>query len=129
MTRPRSLAVATLALLVGLAACSSPTAVEEEGVEVTPRDGIVEIRNARSDSIFVRLVERDAAELLNQPPCPSAETCPVVQPGGRHVADRSDITGVEPDSEEATLHWWRVEPDGEGGFEATDVHGIAFPLR
>lgn len=120
--------VAALALAAGLVACSAPTTVEEEDVAVTLRDATVEIRNDRSEPIFVRLVEREAAERLNQPPCPLTG-CPVVPPDGTHAAERADITGMEPDSEEAILHWWRVVPDGEGGFEATDVHGVVFPLR
>lgn len=128
MTPRRRTSVAALALAAGLVACSSPTAVEEERVAVTVRDGTVEIRNARPDSIFVRLVERGEAALVNQPPCPLTG-CPVVPPGGTHAAGQADITGVEPDSEEAILHWWRVVPDGEGGFELTDVHAITFPLR
>lgn len=129
MSPLRPLAAVALALGLGLAACSSPTAVEEEGVAVTARDGTVEIRNARSDSIFVRLVERETAPLVNMSPCPLIGICPIVAPGGRRLVGRAEITGVEPDSEEAILHWWRVVPDGEGGFELTDVHGVVFPLR
>lgn len=112
-----------------LAACSGPTAVEQDGVRVDAEEESIEVENHRSTSIFISVIGRDVAPLVLLASCPDTGACPRVEANSQREFDRGELDLLETESEEAILHWWDVVPAEGGGFEPTEHHSIVFPLQ
>ena len=55
-------------------------------------------------------------------------SCPRLAPGASVIVPYSDIAGYDASATEASVRWWHVLSDGQGGLRADEVHEVIVPL-
>jgi hypothetical protein len=62
-------------------------------------------------------------------PCidPGSE-CLRLAPGQSVLVRTTEIQGYSPGAREAVVYWWRIEPDGTGGYRLAELNEILIPL-
>ncbi|HYF39829.1 MAG TPA: hypothetical protein VD930_09085 [Gemmatimonadales bacterium] len=102
------------ALLLGLGACSGPTAVSEGDFTIRATGQDVLLVNSAERPTFYFLVERDTAAVINFATCVQGPQCPHVAAGATVGVPYTRITGYQPGKREIIVYWWRSVPSSSG---------------
>lgn len=96
-------------------------------VSATRVPGAVRIVNGTAEAVAYAVWNPDFLGLFA--PCVDATpACPRLGPGQTVDVADEDIVGYAPGAREAVVRWWRVIPDGAGGYQAGEVVEISVPL-
>lgn len=115
------------AVLLTVAACADATGVPDGQVGIAPVEQGLEITNSSSVDLFYEAIDVDVLALWAGPTditmC-SDPDCPHVAPGQTVVVPWDQVLGWRDDTTKIAVYWWRVVPDGEGGWRVAsdDVH-------
>lgn len=105
-------------LAAALFACGGPTEFEIDGpMYVRASAESVTLHNRTSQPVYVFLVERESAALIDWAPCPNPDTCDGLAPGERRTIRYEQIAGYERGEKEALFYWWHLmrQPGGSWG--------------
>jgi len=103
-----------MALLVGLATCTSSTAPTRIGsLTAAARNQQIELVNRTPLPVFTMVLGRSAAALIDWMPCVDPVQCPPIAPGARrNVPYPEGLYGVV--EHEALVYWWHATPGSNG---------------
>ena len=105
------------ALLVSVAACSSPTGP----FQVTARTQSLKLENSGVVPVYYVLIESETATRVDWAPCTDPSACTHVAPRAATSIPYEQIMGYEPGDAEVILYWWHLEPAPAGGFQVDSM--------
>lgn len=122
--------VLPLLLLASLAGCGNPTASLQLDGPLTVRAGArtLHLRNQTARPVYVFVVERESAAVIDWAACSNPDTCDGLAPGGERSVGYERIAGYESGDQEAILYWWHLEPRLGGGFTPDSIRAEVIRL-
>jgi hypothetical protein len=110
-------------LLLMLAACADPTGPSDSRLQITPTPLGLRLESRSGADLFYQAVD---AETLGLWMGPLAVTqcvepgCPHVAPGETVLVPWSHVLWWNEATKRVTVFWWRVVPDGTGGWRVAE---------
>ncbi|SRR5258706_10638556 len=96
---------AIFALVALAVACNSPTGP----VQITSRNGALQLTNATDGPVFYTIIESETAARVDWAPCVNPSVCPYIAPHQQRAIPYAEITGYHPGAREAIVYWWHLE--------------------
>jgi len=107
--------------------CHEPTGITSGPITAVHQAASTRLTNASASPVYYFMVERHTAALINWAPC-VATTCASVPGGGSAMVPDSQVTGLNGQSRELILYWWRLVPSPGGGVVFDSIRSAIVPL-
>lgn len=130
--RSARLAATSIAVILTAGCGDTPTASPGTrssiaGVEVVRVDDGVQITNGTDQPLAFAVWARGFLGLFA--PCvDTSPNCPRLAPGANVLVSLDQIDGIWDGETEAIVRWWRVVPDGAGGYRAEGLREVIITL-